>query len=91
MKIWVKFVHGLIKLQKKPPPPFFKFWLRDCASERQLRCFDKSVATLNINSSVTRTVKVGSQIKVTSELKWLQFKLNSVLRYLPNTECGTCK
>ena len=29
MKIWVKFVDGWIKLQKKPPPPFAKSWLRD--------------------------------------------------------------
>ena len=29
MKIRVKFVYSWIKLQKKPPPPFAKSWLRD--------------------------------------------------------------
>ena len=28
MKIWVKFVYGCIKLQKKPPSPFAKSWQR---------------------------------------------------------------
>ena len=40
MKIWVKFDYGWIKLQKKPPPPFAKSWLRDCYSMYNLSLFN---------------------------------------------------